>query len=401
MLAVIETHPIQYHAPVYRALQTRCGVPVRAIYGSDFSVAGYTDREFAASFAWDTDLLSGYGSTFLSRVAEGGATSAEAVSPAGLRSALEALRPAAVLIVGYSPHFHRVAWREAWRAGYPVLFRGETSDEAQPRNWLKSGARRAALGLAYRTCERLLYIGARSRAHFERLGVKSERLVFSPYCVDVTSFDADEAARTRLRPDARRELGVDDGHVVLLYAGKLSHRKGVDLIMRSVRVLPPAMRQRIVVVFLGDGDRRAELVAQADEEPQVRARFLGFQNQTCLSRYYHAADLLVLPSRRSETWGLVVNEALHHGLPCVVSDQVGCVPDLIEDGVTGAVFQTESTVGLAAAIESTRSLSGDLRIREACRQTVARYSVDGAAQGIRSAYAAVVANGRARTERVG
>jgi hypothetical protein len=48
MLAVIETHPIQYHAPVYRLLQSKYGVPVTAIYGSDFSVSRYHDAEFGA-----------------------------------------------------------------------------------------------------------------------------------------------------------------------------------------------------------------------------------------------------------------------------------------------------------------------------------------------------------------
>ena len=46
MLAVIETHPIQYHAPVYRAVQSEFGISVTAIYGSDFSVVGYRDQEF-------------------------------------------------------------------------------------------------------------------------------------------------------------------------------------------------------------------------------------------------------------------------------------------------------------------------------------------------------------------
>jgi hypothetical protein len=44
---------------------------VTAIYGSDFSVAGYYDREFGGGFAWDTDLLSGYDSVFLSQMASG------------------------------------------------------------------------------------------------------------------------------------------------------------------------------------------------------------------------------------------------------------------------------------------------------------------------------------------
>ena len=88
-LAAIETHPIQYHAPVYRELQANFGVSVSAIYASDFSVAGYVDTEFGTSFAWDTDLLSGYDYQFLSRVAHGGARKAEEATVHGLEEALE------------------------------------------------------------------------------------------------------------------------------------------------------------------------------------------------------------------------------------------------------------------------------------------------------------------------
>src|SRR5919202_6319478 len=103
MLAIIETHPIQYHAPVYRALQKEFGVPVTAIYGSDFSVHGYRDQEFGATFAWDTDLLSGYRPVFLSRVENGGARSFEEVSARGLDRALREVAPRATMVCGYSP----------------------------------------------------------------------------------------------------------------------------------------------------------------------------------------------------------------------------------------------------------------------------------------------------------
>src|SRR5215472_17241616 len=103
MLAVVGTHPVQYHAPVYRALERDFGVPVTAIYGSDFSVAGYRDAEFGATFAWDTDLLSGYTPVFLSRIAHGGARTADEADARGLGHVLRKARPRAVLLVGYSP----------------------------------------------------------------------------------------------------------------------------------------------------------------------------------------------------------------------------------------------------------------------------------------------------------
>jgi glycosyltransferase involved in cell wall biosynthesis len=390
MLVAIETHPVQYHAPVYRALEQRFGVRVTSVYGSDFSVAGYRDPEFGAFFKWDTDLLSGYSSVFLSRVSAGGPGTAGAVSTRGLRAVLASLKPSAVLVLGYSPRFHRVSWFEARRTGAPILFRGETSDVAVDRDWVKARARDAALRVAYRTCSRLLYIGQRSYEHFARLGVVDSRLVFSPYCVDVTPFECDESARDGARPAMRREWRVSDRDVVVLFSGKFSERKGVDLVLPAVRALPVAVRDRIVVVFLGDGEQRGALAASAAGAPAVRVIFPGFQNQTQLSRFYHGADVLVLPSRHSETWGLVVNEALHHGLPCVVSDRVGSAPDLVAPGVTGAVCTPGSSDALRAALEQVMPLIGRSSVRDACRTRVHAYTVDKAAEGIAAAYAAAI-----------
>src|SRR5262245_32934237 len=237
---------------------------------------------------------------FLSRVKDGGAGSFEDVSARGLRTVLTSLKPDAVMIVGYSPRFNRDAWYEAWRYGKTILFRGETSDASDSRSWLKSQGRRAALKLAYRSCARLLFIGRHSQDHFQRLGIDRGRLIFSPYCVDVTPFETDEAARGRLRAATRREMGVSDDQVVVMFSGKLSKRKGVDLLMQSVKALPAETRQRVVIAYLGDGALRSGLEHVARMPASVNAVFLGFQNQRQLSRFYHAADLMSLPSRYNE-----------------------------------------------------------------------------------------------------
>jgi glycosyltransferase involved in cell wall biosynthesis len=118
----------------------------------------------------------------------------------------------------------------------------------------------------------------------------------------------------------------------------------------------------------------------------VRAIFPGFRNQKELSPYFHAADVFVLPSLWGETWGLVVNEALHHGLPAVVSSAVGCAPDLIEDGVTGAVAETGSPGSLAGALEKVLKFAGQPQTRARCRHKVSGYSTLAAASGIARAW---------------
>jgi glycosyltransferase involved in cell wall biosynthesis len=389
-LAVIETHPVQYHAPVYRELQKSWGIPVTAIYGSDFSVAGYRDREFGATFAWDTDLLSGYSSIFLDRVAEGGAASDAEVTTHGLRDALRSVKPDAVMILGYNPSFHRQAFFAARRTGRPILFRGETTDHARSRGVIKSWARENALRWLYQRCAKLLYVGQRSLEHYQHHGCPPEKLVFSPYCVDVTPFKCDEVARTRFRSATRSTLGVRDGKKVLVFSGKLSARKGPDLLLRAIKQLPAETRDQMVVVFLGSGELQGALQALAKQSPAISVHFLGFQNQTQLSPYYHAADLLVLPSVVSETWGLVVNDALHHGLPCLVSEAVGCAPDLIEPGVTGEVFATGSEASLADALVKSLPLTENAEVRVKCREKAGNYSVEKAAEGIAHAFSAVV-----------
>jgi glycosyltransferase involved in cell wall biosynthesis len=160
------------------------------------------------------------------------------------------------------------------------------------------------------------------------------------------------------------------------------------VLLGAIKAMPPELRERVVVVFVGDGPLRDEVARQAQEPPQVATRFVGFQNQRALSPYYHAADLLVLPSRY-ESWGLVVNEALHHGLPCVVSDQVGCAPDLVEPGRTGEVFPAGDVEALRQALGRAVAYLGRDEVRACCRARVEGYSVRTAAAGLARAFGEV------------
>lgn len=386
-LTVIDTHPVQYRAPVYRALRDRFGVPLNVVYGSDFSIAGYFDREFRSSFSWDNNLVrEDDACIFLSRSGNGGAADFDSVSARGLGTYLERLAPSAVLLTGYSGRFYTGALARVLQRRVPVLFRAETTDHALARSRWRNGLRAGILRRLYRRFARLLFIGERSLAHYRGLAVPDEKLFFSPYCVDTAHFQAGEPAREKLRATIREEFGVGPHELLVLFSGKLSRRKGPHILISAIRELPEEIRRNLVAVFLGDGAERPALEAAAAVAPRVAARFLGFRNQTELSPCYHAADLFVLPSRESETWGLVVNEALHHGVPCVVSDAVGCAPDLIEPGVTGEIARAGCASSLAEAIQRALPLARSAAVRERCRAKVSAYTVEKAAEGIARAY---------------
>ncbi len=383
-LAIVETHPVQYHAPVWRAAAA-LGVPLTVIYGGDFSVRGYRDREFGTSFRWEADLLAGYPSRVLQPKADG----YDAVTASGLEDALNQLKPAAVLALGYHHPLDRAAIRWALGRRVPLFFRGETSDAPRAaRGWWRALLRDLVLRRIYRRCAAVLYLGENSRSHYRRLGVAEGKLVHSPYCVDTAMFDTREEARAELCGKTRLQAGIAQDDWVLLFSGKLSLRKGVDQIPQAAAALPEELRRRVRLVFVGDGEKRAELEAVCANLLPGRCHFTGFINQSGLSAWYHAADALLLPSREMETWGLVVNDALHHGLPAVVSEAVGCAPDLVKSGLTGEVFVTHDVSGLTQALKQVAGWSqiAPERTRSACRDLVERYSISQAAMGVLRAW---------------
>lgn len=380
-LAVFPTHPIQYFAPVLQAVRLNHGIEVCFIYGSDAGQSAFKDPEFKKEISWDTDLLEGMDNVFLSRIENGVTFDAAKVPVRGMSTALKEAAADACLIPGYAARFYRMAFYHALKSRLPVLFRGDVNDYCRSRSVMKGLIRDGGLRLLYRGCEKILYTGKNAYAHYKRLGVTDSKLVFSPLSVNASVFRASEEDRKELRNSVRgRFCGEHD--ILLLYSGKLIERKGIQTIIQACKAMPPQLRDRVCVVFMGGGELEAKLKEYSALTPSIKSCFIGFKNQRELSAYYHAADLLILPSFTGETWGLVVNDALHHGLPCIVSDKTGCAPDLIVPGQTGEIFRTGDAADLCAAISKALSYTGSLEIRDRCRKHVSRYSLEEAARGI-------------------
>src|SRR5438093_1577455 len=115
-----------------------------------------------------------------------------------------------------------------------------------------------------------------------------------------------------------------------------------------------------------------------------RIHFTGFRNQTELPAYYQASNALILPSDGDETWGLVVNEAFSCGLPAIVSDAVGCAPDLIEEERTGLTFSCGSIDQLSTQMVKLMRLcdSHASSISNAVHEKVTEYSMTTATKGL-------------------
>ena len=372
-LGLLSSHPIQYHAPLFRELALRCDLTVYFAHRQspqDQAAAG-----FGVPFEWDIDLLSGYRHRFLHNNAKYPATDKFfGCNTPEIKQEIDDGRFDAFIVTGWGLLCY---WQAVWacrRAHVPVLIRGD-SQLLTPRNPVLRWLKWLIYPLLLRSFDGFLYVGRRNREYLLYYGVSPLRLFFSPHCIDNRSFAAGAAMARHERPTAP-VLQARTPRV--LFSGKLMELK------RPFDVI-----DALALVRAGGGDVHGAFVGAGELEQEIRNRaaangvpveFHGFRNQSELPAIYATADLLVLPSEQ-ETWGLVVNEAMACGIPAVVSDAVGCAPDLIEPGTTGATYPVGNVHALANAIQSV------LRLDEGtvCRQLAAKmeiYSPIQAAEGI-------------------
>ena len=144
--------------------------------------------------------------------------------------------------------------------------------------------------------------------------------------------------------------GIDyQGQDVILFAGKMAHFKGIDILMNAAATYE-AQCPNAITVLAGDGEERANLEEQARTLGLSRVHFIGNVPQDELARLYCIADIDLVPSRR-EPFGLVAVEAMACGTPVVATNQGG-LPDFVNDSV-GALVNPEDPADLARGIVET------------------------------------------------
>ncbi len=377
-LAVVVSHPTQYYSPWFRTLAAMPELDLRVFYLWDFGVEKHHDRQFNQTFTWDIDLLSGYEHEFVPNTArDPGTHHFGGLNNPSLRQRLCAWEPDAILIFGYAYRSHLGLFR---RPPAPLIFRGDSHllGHRAP-SWLK----RTVLRWIYSRCAAVTYVGQANLAYFRTFGVPASKLHFAPHCVDAARFSrtpAIDAEALRLR----HELGLS-GKKIVLFAGKFLPAKQPLLLLESFLNIAPSDS---ALVFVGDGPQRPQLEALAATRPDLAIRFLPFANQSEMPVRYALADIFALPSiGLYETWGLAVNEAMHAGVPCLVSDRVGCQQDLVTEGETGWVFSASDPKGLHQALA--RALAANApdhtRLRAGVALRIARYTYEQAGSGLLSA----------------
>jgi glycosyltransferase involved in cell wall biosynthesis len=353
-LAYLVSHPIQYQAPLLRRIAQEPDIDLTVFFGSDFSVRGYRDEGFGVPVKWDVPLLDGYRHVFLPRLRDGNDISVSTPLNRGILRALKGsdAQPAfdVLWVHGYASVNSMHGMLAAKLLGIPVMLRAESWLRDRGRSAVKLAAKRLCFEALATLVDAVLPIGTLNSEYWQHYFGDRIPQFLVPYAVDNHYFSERARQARARRAELQAELNLDPTRPVILFAAKLQERKNcAHLIEAYARLASTGLTAFPYLVIVGDGEERAALERQAAATGLDSIRFTGFRNQSELPRFFDLASVFVLPSRH-EPWGLIVNEVMNAARPVIVSDDVGCAPDLVQDGVNGFVYRTGDIEGLAAAL---------------------------------------------------
>ena len=390
-LGVLVSHPIQYYAPWFRYLANRLNIEVFYCHRQD--AKGQSSAGFGVEFDWDVPLLEGYPHRWLNNVAaRPSLRSFAGCDTPEVHHILRSERFDAFLVFGWNRKSALQAIWACWRNHVPVLMRGDSQLPAR-RSPIKSAAKYFPYRWLLPRLDAHLHVGKRNKEYLQHYGVPENRLFFVPHFVDNEFFvvnSGQEAENLREEIRIRSELGIPSDAFVFLFVGKLiSKKRPADFVHAYLKVLNSQGGNNIHALFVGDGPWRTCL--ETATRSSGRIHFAGFRNQSEIPIFYEASNVLVLPSDSRESWGLVVNEAAACGIPAVVSDAVGCAPDMIDEGLTGFTYPVGDVEALADRMLAMKSLceKKPTAIRQALGKKMVNYSMKKATEGLERALEAV------------
>lgn len=378
-LAYVVTHPIQYQAPLFRRLSLIPEIELKVFFQSDVSVHEYYDKGFNQTIHWNTPLLDGYDYEFLPSIGSAKTVSVWLPLSYDLLWRLIAGRFDAVILFGYVRPISVLAGLVSLVLGKRVFLRDDVNDKGGTRRKLVEAAKAlyvkayACLGGEY------LAIGKRNAEYLEALGMPPSRIHVMPYAVDNERFRLGSSLSEDESKLERAGLNLENDRPIILFASKLQQKKApLDLLFAYKRLLEksdPAAPQPYLLI-VGNGELLQECEIYVKENGLDGVRFAGFRNQDELPRIFSLASFLVLPSH-DEPWGLIINEFMNAGRPVIVSDVVGCAPDLVLDGQTGFIFPVGDREALADRMNYLlRNPAMSILMGEQARLRVSEYSFD-------------------------
>lgn len=388
-IAFVATHAIQYHVPWYRSLASKKGLDVKVYYACrpDAQQQGVG---FGHSFEWNIPMYEGYNWQLLENKRERSSLDGFfSSSVANMTDVFRRDRPDIVVLTGWQGLPLLQALWSCIRLGIPRVVRGDSSG-LKPR----SVPIRSIHKMLLPRYDAFLVVGKANCKFYKDYGIHPSKLFPCPHFVDNDRLIRQVRSHRGERSNLRAQWKIAEDSICYLYVGKLTEKKNI---LGQLAALKAAVlrNSKLHLLVVGTGDLM-DAAKQFSDLYKLPVTFAGFLNQSEIASAYVVADCLILASS-DETWGLVVNEAMVCGLPAIVSDRVGCGPDLIKSGKTGELFAFGETEALSRLMLSMAESRDRLEVMGECAKALVmdQYSVERAVDGTLQAVDSVLQSSRA------
>lgn len=366
-LAIVASHPIQYQAPLFRALARDPRLDVTVYYCWDFGVSepGF-DRELGVKIKWDVPLLEGYEYRLLKNYGpKPGPSFFGQINPS-IIGEIRKNRFDAVLVHGYTTLTSWIIYLTRWYTGAKVIMRGE-ADMGKRNGFLKNAIKSFVLRTLFKTIPAFLYSYRLNKEFFLHYGVPEEKLFFFPCAVDNDFFGRKFDELKSKKNEIKKSIGMKNLKApVFIFIGKLMKRKRVFDILRACEMLRGKAEFNVLIV--GDGEDKKALENYVREHGMENVYFLGFKNQSEIPACYAVSDALLLPSEFDPS-PKQINEAMNFGIAFVVSDRVGTAPDLIVESGSGFIHEFGNVNAIAGLMEK---MASDPALLKRCKENSLR-----------------------------
>lgn len=297
----------------------------------------------------------------------------------GVGEALSRSSPDAVLCGGYNylASWQALHWARFRKTPFLIWIESTAGDQRSGAPLVESLKRYFVRG-----CSGAVVPGKSSFQYAQSLGFETSKIFYAPNAVDNDLF-ASRARAARENISSRSSKQLPSRY--FLFTGRLVKEKGIFDLLEAYGKLSMQARKAIGLVFVGDGPERAALMRAATQIRGANIQFHGFVHREELGFYYGLADAFILPTH-TDTWGLVVNEAMACQLPIILSSVAGCAADLVTDGWNGRVIQPRDVPSLAAAMQELAESSQQRDIMgQRSGERILKYSPPVCASGIANA----------------
>lgn len=314
---IVTNIPNPYRIPFFNELNRRLkdlNIHLKIVFGASI----YSRRKFIlspAEFEFDYEILP-------SRTFHFGNNEKTIFTYSKLLREVNKFCPDKIVVTGFSPATLKLWWRSFFRNTNYIIWSGSVLRNGRNDSFLRKVERRLLLKRA----SGCIAYGTKAKEYLIESGVPGDKVTIAINTVD-TYFYSNETNKFRLQLQAENKKH-------LTFLGYLVPRKNVQVLFSAIRLLAEN-RKDFILDIIGDGEQKPELEKLVIEKKlQDFVVFHGFKQKKEIPFYFSKSNIFLFQTD-FDIWGLVLNEAMAAGIPCLASVNAGATFDLVKEGETG------------------------------------------------------------------